>query len=60
MYYYNIVYELRTELETRVKSLTNDLVTHLGEIVNSEKIETKEKLEDEVFDLEETIHFVIF
>ncbi|MGB6531313.1 MAG: hypothetical protein WBF33_24665 [Candidatus Nitrosopolaris sp.] len=36
--YYNIVYELRTELETRVKSLTNDLVTHLGEIVNSEKI----------------------
>jgi len=46
--YYVIIYELRTELEIRTKSLTNDLVTRLGEIVNSKKIETKEQLEDEI------------
>ena len=38
------------ELETRTKSLANNLVTHLGEIVNSEKIETKEGLEDEILE----------
>jgi hypothetical protein len=48
--YYNIVYGLRMELETRTKSLAINLLTHLGEIVNSEKIETKEQLEDEILE----------
>jgi len=48
--YYNIVYELRLKLETRMKSLANDLVTHLGEMVNSEKIETKEQFEHEILE----------
>jgi len=38
------------KLETRIKSLANDLVTHLGEIVNSEKIETKEQFEHEILE----------
>jgi len=48
--YYNIVYELRMKLEARIKSLANDLVAHLGEIVNSEKIETKEQFEHEILE----------
>ena len=46
--YYNIVYELSMKLETRVKSLVNDLVTFLGYTVTSERIMTKEKLDRDI------------
>ena len=39
-------------MEARIKSLANDLVTHLGEIVNFEKIKTKEQLEHELLEYE--------
>jgi len=59
--YYNLVYELRMKLETRVKSLLNDSDTFLGEIVNSAKIKTREKLEDEILEhgRDYSIHYIL-
>jgi hypothetical protein len=48
--YYNIVWELEIELEIKIKLLTFNLVSQLGEIINTEHIENKEQLEEEILE----------
>ena len=48
--YYSIVWKLAWTLETKLKSLAYDLVSQLGEIVNSEGVKTQEKLEEEILE----------
>lgn len=48
--YYDIVWKLAWTLEIKIKSLVYDLVSQLGEIVNSERVKTREELEEEILE----------
>lgn len=49
--YYDIVWALEVELEIKIKLLTFNLVSQLGEIIKAEHIESKEQLEEEILEL---------
>jgi hypothetical protein len=49
--YYDIVWALEIDLEIKIKLLTFNLVSQLGEIINAEHIESKEQLEEEILEL---------